>query len=181
AREKATLTRFLIGLGMPKIGEKWAHDIATHFGDLTTLMAATPEQIQAELVKLHGFGDERARAVSDFFADERHRALIAKLIARGVSPSEPKIERTGPLAGVRVCVTGTLARPRSDVQSDIEAAGGIFDKSVKKGTTYLVAGGDVGATKLKDAQKKGVRVIDEDTLAKLLRGEAIEAAPTPEP
>jgi DNA ligase (NAD+) len=154
--------------------------LAVHFGDLTTLMAATTEQIQTELVKLHGFGDERARAVSDFFGDERHRALLQKLIARGVSPSEPKIERTGPLSGLRFCVTGTLARPRSDVQSDIEAAGGIFDKSVKKGTNYLVAGGDVGATKLKDAQKKGVRVIDEEILAKLLRGEAIE--PTePEP
>jgi DNA ligase (NAD+) len=180
AKAKATLTRLLIGLGMPKIGEKWAHDIAVHFGDLTTLMTASPTELQTALIKLHGFGDERARAVSEFFADERHRALLQKLIARGVSPSEPKLERTGPLSGVRICVTGTLARPRSDVQSDIEAAGGIFDKSVKKGTTYLVVGGDVGATKLKDAQKKGVHVIDEEGLAKLLRGEAIAPAPATE-
>jgi len=56
----------------------------------------------------------------------------------------------------------------------IEAAGGVFDKSVKKGTDYLVAGADVGATKLKDAQKKGVKVIDEAELEHLLRGERLD-------
>jgi DNA ligase (NAD+) len=176
AREKATLTRLLVGLGMPKIGEVWAHEVATRFGDLPSLMATPPEQILAALVELHGFGEERARAVSDFFADGRHRAVLEKLMARGVSPSEPKLERSGPLAGVRICVTGTLARPRSDIQAAVESAGGVFEKSVKKGTTYLVAGADVGATKLKDAQKKGVRVIDEATLEKVLRGEPLDPA-----
>jgi DNA ligase (NAD+) len=176
AREKATLTRLLVGLGMPKIGEVWAHEVAVRFGDLKTLMAASPDEIYAALVELHGFGEERARAVSDFFADERHRAVLHKLIERGVAPSEPKTLREGPLAGVRVCVTGTLSRPRGDIQAAIEAAGGEFDKSVKKGTTYLVAGADVGATKLKDAQKKGVRVIDEAGLEKLLRGERLDPA-----
>ncbi|MDB4964585.1 MAG: ligase LigA [Myxococcales bacterium] len=173
-REKATLTRLLVGLGMPKIGEVWAHEVAKRFGDLATLMATDPEQIFAGLVELHGFGDERARAVSDFLADERHRAVLHKLMARGVSPSEPKTVREGPLGGVRVCVTGTLSRPRSDIQSAVEGAGGTFEKSVKKGTHYLVAGADVGATKLKDAQKKGVRVIDEAGLEKLLRGEVLD-------
>jgi DNA ligase (NAD+) len=175
AREKATLTRLLVGLGMPKIGEVWAHEVAQRFGDLKTLMEAQPQQIFEALVELHGFGDERARAVSDFFADERHRAVLHKLMARGVSPVEPaKATRQGPLGGVRVCVTGTLSRPRSDIQAAVEAAGGIFDKSVKKGTDYLVAGADVGATKLKDAQKKGAKVIDEVALEKLLRGEPLD-------
>jgi DNA ligase (NAD+) len=174
ARDKATLTRLLVGLGMPKIGEVWAHAVAVRFSDLAKLMATAPEAIHAALVELHGFGDERARAVSDFFADERHRAVLQKLMERGVSPSEPKVVHEGPLGGVRICVTGTLARPRSEIQTAIEAAGGIFEKSVKKGTHYLVAGADVGATKLKDAQKKGVRVIDEAALEKLLRGEVLD-------
>ena len=176
AKEKATLTRLLVGLGMPKIGEVWAHDVAVRFGDLKTLMETPPEQILSSLVELHGFGEERARAVSDFFADERHRAVLGKLMARGVSPSEPKTVREGPLGGVRLCVTGTRSLPRSDIQAAIEAAGGIFEKSVKKGTDYLVAGADVGATKLKDAQKKGVKVIDEAALEKLLRGERLDPA-----
>jgi DNA ligase (NAD+) len=176
-RAKATLTRLLVGLGMPKIGEVWAHEVALCFGDLATLMAAAPGDIFAALSRVHGFGEERARAVSDFFADERHGKVLHKLMARGVSPSEPRpLAGAGPLAGVRVCVTGTLTRPRSEIQAAIEAAGGLFDKSVKKGTTYLVAGADVGATKLKDAQKKGTRVIDEAALDKLLRGEPLDPA-----
>jgi DNA ligase (NAD+) len=174
AREKATLTRLLVGLGMPKIGEVWAHEVARRYGDLKTLMATPPAEILTGLQEIHGFGEERARAVSDFFADERHRAVLEKLMARGVAPSEPRPTHEGPLAGLRVCVTGTLSRPRSDVQAAIEAAGGTFEKSVKKGTNYLVAGADVGAAKLKDAQKKGVRVIDEAALEKLLRGESID-------
>lgn len=172
-REKATLSRLLIGLGMPGIGEVWARAVAERFGDLKTLMDTPPAEVHAALLGIHGFGDERARAVSEFLADERHRAVLHKLMARGVSPSEPKIERSGVLAGVRVCVTGTLGRPRSEIQAAVEAAGGVFDKTVKKGTNFLVAGADVGATKLKDAAKKGTRVIDEAALERLLRGEAL--------
>jgi DNA ligase (NAD+) len=174
AKTTATLTRLMVGLGIPGIGEVWAHAVAERFANLPALMQAEPQQIYDALVELHGFGEERARAVSSFFADARHRAVLQKLIDRGVAPSEPKVERSGPLAGVHVCVTGTLSRPRGDVQADIERAGGIFDKSVKKGTAYLVAGADVGDTKLKDAQKKGVRVIDEVALARLLSGQALE-------
>jgi DNA ligase (NAD+) len=175
SREKATLTRLLIGLGIPGIGEVWARAVAEHFRDLPSLMRATPEEIHAALLGIHGFGDERAGDVSRFFAEPRNRAVLEKLMARGVSPVEPRVERTGPLAGVRICVTGTLSKPRGEVQAAIEAAGGTFEKSVKKGTQYLVAGADVGATKLKDAEKKGTRVIDEAALEKLLRGEPLSA------
>lgn len=173
SKTSATLTRLLIGLGIPGIGEVWAREVAQHYGSLEALMQASPDEIQAALLGIHGFGEERARAVADFFREPRNRAVLEKLMARGVSPVEPKIVRTGPLAGLRLCVTGTLSRPRSEVQALIEAAGGVFDKTVKKGTHFLVAGADVGQTKLKDAQKKGTRVIDEATFDKLLRGEAI--------
>jgi DNA ligase (NAD+) len=168
SRGTATLTRLLIGLGIPGIGEVWARAVAERYRDLPSLMQATPAEIHAALLELHGFSEERARAVSEFFADARHRAVLEKLMARGVAPREPQKERRGPLAGVRICVTGTLSRPRSEVQAAIEAAGGTFDKTVKKGTTYLVAGADVGAAKLKDAQKKGTQVIDEAALERLL-------------
>jgi DNA ligase (NAD+) len=171
-KEKATLTRLLTGIGIPGIGEVWAQKVAQHYESLAALMAAA--DIEKTLMGVHGFGEERAGDVARFFGEPRNRAVLEKLIERGVSPVEPKVERSGPLAGVRVCVTGTLSKPRGEIQSAIEAAGGEFDKSVKKGTTYLVAGADVGETKLKDAQKKGTRVIDEAQLEKLLRGETID-------
>jgi DNA ligase (NAD+) len=149
----------------------WARAVAERYGDLKSLVAATPDEVHAALLELHGFGEERARQVSAFLREPKNREVLEKLMARGVSPSEPKVERSGPLAGLRFCVTGTLSKPRGEIQAAIEAAGGIFDKSVKKGTHYLVAGADVGDTKLKDAQKKGTKIIDEAALEKLLRGE----------
>jgi DNA ligase (NAD+) len=171
SKTTATLTRLLIGLGMPGIGEVWARAVAEHYRSLSAVLDVSPDAMEAALLGIHGFGEERARAVAGFFREPRNREVLEKLVARGVSPVEPVVERTGPLAGVRVCVTGTLSRPRSEVQKLIEDAGGTFEKSVKKGTNFLVAGADVGETKLKDAQKKGVRVIDEPALERLLRGE----------
>ena len=169
AKQNATLSRLLTGLGIPKIGEVWARSMAERYETLDALMAATPAEVQEALLLLHGWGEERARVVAAFLATGR--PLLEKLVARGVSPSEPKSTATGPLAGSSFCVTGTLSRARGDIQADIEGAGGRFDKSVKKGTTYLVAGADVGATKLKDAEKKGTKVIDEARLAELLSGQ----------
>jgi DNA ligase (NAD+) len=170
ARRNATLTRLLTALGIPKIGEVWAHAVAERYETLQALFAAAPEEIERALLGLHGFGAERAAAVVGFLREPRNRALLERLMDRGVSPSEPRPSATGPLAGLSFCVTGALSRPRGEIQAAIEAAGGRFDKSVKKGTTYLVAGADVGATKLKDAEKKGTQVIDEAALDRMLAG-----------
>ena len=68
-------------------------------------------------------------------------------------------------------MTGKLARPRSEIQRLIEEAGGLFVTSVGKSTDYLVAGADVGKTKLTAAKKAGVTVIDEPGLDALDRGD----------
>ena len=95
--------------------------------------------------------------------------MLDKLIARGIDPAEPvAVASTGPLAGKMFVVTGTLSKPRADVQKMIEAAGGKVAGSVTKKTSYLVAGADTGKTKLDAAEKHGVTVIDEAGLEKLL-------------
>jgi DNA ligase (NAD+) len=122
-----------------------------------------------ELQRVQGVGEKMAQAVADFFGEERNRAVLDKLVARGIRPVEPRAAE-GPLTGKALCVTGTLGQPRSAVQRAIEAAGGRFVAAVGKGTDYLVAGAGTGQTKLKAAEKHGVRVIDEATLEQLLRG-----------
>ncbi len=67
SRKKTTLTRLLIGLGMPGIGEVWAHAVAEVFGDLPSLMKATPAELQTALLAVHGFGPERVHDVVEFF------------------------------------------------------------------------------------------------------------------
>jgi DNA ligase (NAD+) len=100
--------------------------------------------------------------------------VLDKLLERGVDPAQPVTANAGgALVGKTFVVTGTLSKPRADVQKAIEAAGGKVAGSVSKKTTFLVAGEDTGKTKLEAAQKNGVRVIDEATLNRLLAGEEI--------
>ncbi len=66
------------------------------------------------------------------------------------------------------CVTGVLSQSRDDTHDMIEAAGGEVHKSVRKGTTYLVVGEKVGATKIQKAEDLGIQIIDEQELMDLL-------------
>lgn len=170
SRKDATLSRLLIGLGIPNVGGVAATRIARAFMTLDALCSAPAETRRATLAGVDGVGPVIADAVEAWLAEPANVALVDKLRARGVSPSEPSERRLapGPLAGKRVCVTGTLSRPRSVVQKAIEDAGGKFVTSVGKTTDLLVAGGDVGKSKLDAARKHGVRVIDEADLGRIL-------------
>jgi DNA ligase (NAD+) len=172
AKREATLSRLLTALGIPHIGWVWAQKIAEQFRSLDRLLATTPPEIYKTLAGLHGFGEERASAVRDYFADPRSRALLAKLQDHGVSPVEPETEATsGPLLGKTVCVTGTLSQPRGEFKKRIEAAGGKFVSAVTGKTSYLLMGADPGEDKRKAAVKHNVPILDEEAFGRLLRGE----------
>jgi DNA ligase (NAD+) len=175
AKQKATFARLLAALGISHVGGVVARPLAARYGSLSKLLAAadatTSDELIAQIDEIEGIGEVIARAVDRFVRDPHARSVMDKLIARGVDPIEPVAEpSTGPLAGKTLVVTGTLSKPRSEVQASIEAAGGKIAGSVSKKTDYLVAGADVGKTKLDAAAKHGVAVIDEDALAKLIAG-----------
>ncbi|MEO8874259.1 MAG: BRCT domain-containing protein, partial [Polyangiaceae bacterium] len=83
--------------------------------------------------------------------------------------------------GTSFCVTGVLSKKREDIHSDLRAAGAAIFDSVKKGTTYLVAGEKTGKSKLDQAKKFGTRVISEDEMQKLIAGETLPELAAPEP
>lgn len=173
AREQATLSRLLIGLGIPHVGVVAARAIAARFGTLQMLCEASPEARREQIAAIDGVGPVIADALAAYLDHEGNARLLSRLRERGVSPVEPapRPALAGPLSGKRVCVTGKLSRPRSEIQRDIEAAGGQFVTAVGKNTDVLVAGGDVGKSKLDAARKLGTRVVDEETLASLLTGQ----------
>jgi len=152
-----------------------AKPIAQKYGTLTGLRAAAAvkdsEPFVAELCEIEGVGEIIARAVDRFLRDPHVATVLDKLASYGIDPSEPVVAVTeGPLTGKTLVVTGTLSKPRADVQRAIEEAGGKVAGSVSKKTSYLVAGADTGKTKLEAAQKHGVEIIDEAELERLIAG-----------
>jgi DNA ligase (NAD+) len=178
ARDSATLSRLLIGLGIPHVGTVAAQAIAARFASLDAFADAPAAERRQMVATIDGVGEVIADAVATYMDDPVHVELLGRFRARGLSPHEPIAAPVtdGPLAGKRVCVTGKLSRARSDIQKDIEAAGGKFVSAVGKTTDILVAGEDVGKSKLDAARKLGTQIIDEPGLEAILRG-----GPLPDP
>ena len=171
SRREATLSRFLTGLGMPLIGEVWAQKIADRYRSLATLRSHTPDEIYVALAAIHGFGEERAGAVRDYLQQSQTQALLDKFGMAGLAPSEPEKTLTSTaLSGKSLCITGTLSKPRGEIQRRIEAAGGKCVGSVSKKTSFLLIGAEPGEDKRKAAEKNGVPLLTEAQLEELLSG-----------
>ena len=157
------LSLLLFGLGIRHVGKQVAQTLARHFGTLDALMAASRDDID----EVPGVGSAIGDAVSEFFDDERNRAVVERLRAAGVSFTEPRAASSdGPLNGTSVVLTGTLPTlSRARATELIENAGGKVGSAVTKKTTFLVAGDEAGS-KLDKARKLGVEILDE---AELLR------------
>lgn len=164
AVKRPQLPRFIYGLGIRHVGSQTAIDLAEHFGSLDKLRHATLD----ELMQIDGVGDVVAESILAWFADEDNQALLDKFLQLGVEPQYTSRAR-GPLHGKSFVITGTLERMGRDIAAEkIRSLGGTFQSSVGKDTTYLVVGKNVGASKLKKAEKLGTTQIDEDAMIKLI-------------
>lgn len=164
AKKQPPLERFVFGLGIRHVGVQTAIDLVNEFESLEALTHATIDDLKA----VDGVGEVVAESVAAWFADEDNLALLEKFADLGVQPHYEK--KSGKLAGKSFVVTGSLeSMSREEAAEHIRSLGGTFQTSVAKDTTYLVAGGKVGASKLKKAQQYGVAVIDEAGLLELLQ------------
>jgi DNA ligase (NAD+) len=157
----------LTALGIRRVGEVAARDLASHFGSLDALAAASA----ADLQQVGGIGPAASQAVVDWFARKSNRHVLDKLRAAGVWPSAAPRQASaadGPLAGQTFVITGTLPTlSRDEAKALIERQGGKVTDSVSKKTSYLVLGESPGS-KLAKAQSLGVPVLDEAALLKLV-------------
>jgi len=157
------LERFVYGLGIRHVGTQTAIDIVNALGSLDALRHATIDQLRA----ISGIGDVVAESIAAWFADPDNEALLEKFAALGVNPHFEK--KSGKLVGINFVVTGSLeSLSRDEVADKVRALGGGFQTAVAKDTTYLVAGGKVGASKLKKATDYGTKIINEAELLTLL-------------
>ena len=163
AKKQPPLERFVYGLGIRHVGAQTAIDLVNHFESLDKLAQAGLDELQS----IDGVGVVVAESIVAWFADEDNAALLEKLTLLGVTPIYKA--KWGELAGKSFVITGTLqSMSRDQAAEKIRALGGTFQTSVGKDTSYLVAGGKVGASKLARAEKYGTKVIDELNLLNLL-------------
>lgn len=163
-KKQPPLERFVYGLGIRHVGTQTAIDLVNHFGSLDALVHATID----ELKDVDGVGEVVAESVAAWFADDDNLVLLDKFASLGVEPQFEK--KTGKFDGLKFVVTGSLeSMGRDEAAEKIRALGGTFQTSVGKDTNYLVAGGKVGASKLKKAEQYGTKIIDETQLLEMLR------------
>ena len=158
ASKEPRLYRFLFALGIGHVGETVARVLADHYGALSGIMDATADDIQV----IHGIGPEVAESVTHFFASARNRKVIDRLLKSGVRPAaEARPSGARPLDGEIMVFTGTLdTMARPDAQRLAERAGAHIAGGISRKVTLLVAGPGAGS-KLDDAKRLGVAVIDE--------------------
>lgn len=164
-KKHPNLERFLYGLGIRHIGAQTAIDLANRFESIERLALATID----ELREVDGVGEIIAESVVAWFADEDNMKLLQKFADLGVAPQFNK--KSGRLVGQSFVITGTLQSMGRDAAADnIRELGGTFQTAVAKDTTYLVAGGKVGASKLKKAEQYGTKIIDEQEFLAIIAG-----------
>lgn len=158
------LSKLLFGLGIRNIGQKAAQLLARRFGNMTSLLATTKE----ELISIDTFGETMANSLLDFFAQQENRDMIDELSQLGVNMECSEAPVSNRFTGFTFVLTGTLPTlSRNEATVMLEAQGAKVSGSVSKKTSYVVAGEEAGS-KLIKAQSLGITVLDEAGLLELL-------------
>lgn len=163
ASKHTELKRFLFAIGIPGIGKKAAAQLADAFGTLEAARAAKEE----ELLALDDFGDVMAKNVIAFWNDPLRAAEVDRLIAAGIT-FEQKERTEGAFSGKKVVLTGSLARfTRSEAKKLIEERGGEVADGVSAKVNLVIAG-EAAGSKLENAKKLGIEIIDEQKFVEML-------------
>ena len=160
-RNKSTLPRFIVALGIRHVGEQTAKALAVKYRDMDTLMVADFASLQT----VPDVGPEVADAVCRYFATPGNRELLADLKGIGLWPGMPEetpAAPTGPLRGKSLLFTGTLsAMTRGAAEKRAEALGGHIVSGVSRNLDILVVGASPGS-KLHKAEALGIAIWDEE-------------------
>ena len=159
------LGRLLFGLRIPHVGTTVADQVASAFGHLDRLEAATVHDLEA----VEGLGPVIAASVHGWLRDGGNRDVLARLRSAGLNLEAGGAQQAEQvLAGMSIVVTGTLAgMGRDEARAAIAGLGGRSPGSVSAKTTAVVAGDGAGS-KLARAEELGIPVLDEAAFGRLL-------------
>lgn len=166
-KKKISLSRFLWALGILHVGEETARDLAIHFGTLDRLINSVRQDL-TQINSIENIGEAVSKSLHNFFTDQNNLNFIQKLEKNGVVIEKMPKKEKGILTGKTFVLTGTLSTMSREIAKEkILALGGKVSGSVSANTSYVVVGEEAG-TKLKTAQKLGVKILNEEEFLKLI-------------
>jgi DNA ligase (NAD+) len=176
--KKMSLSKFLSALGIPGIGPELATSVATKVSSIENLLILVNKRNENEennsaitqLIEIDGIGTKVASQILDGLAIRMD--TVRRLQSHLEIQSESKPLSNGSLVGNTFCITGTLTRSRKEIALLIKSNGGKIVNSVSKNLSYLVAGDSAGS-KLENANRLGVEVINEIQLNKMLEAKEV--------
>jgi len=160
--------KVLFGLGIRYVGETVARKLAMYFKNIDNLMAASVE----ELTAAEEIGERIAQSITEYFSGAEHRAQIEKLREQGLQlvAEEKTVElASDKLAGKTFIISGTFEQySRDELKDIIEQNGGKILSSISAKLNYLVAGDNMGPSKLEKATKLNIPIISDAELMGML-------------
>jgi DNA ligase (NAD+) len=158
----------VFALGIRFVGETSARLLARHFKDMDTLMHASLQDLQ----EVEGVGEVIAKSVITYFHDPRNIEIIERLRGYGLQMrlSDEQLQATSEkLAGKSIVISGVFAHhSRDEYKALIEQNGGKNVGSISGKTSFVLAGENMGPSKLQKAEKLGVAIISEDEFLKMI-------------
>lgn len=160
--------RLLYGLGIRYVGETVAKKLALSLSSMDSIMNASFEQ----LVEIDEIGDRIAKSIIEHFSKQKNMDLVNRLDYNGLQMRiDASVEETksNKLEGNTFVISGVFEKhSRDELKSLIELNGGKNTASVSKKTNYLLAGENIGPSKLEKAQKFGINIISEDDFLEMV-------------
>ncbi len=165
ASKQQDLSRLIYALGIRQVGAKTGKVLASTFGDMDALMAATQEQ----LTEVPDVGAVTADFIIQWFSQPQSQHMIQLLREAGVNFASKRIVADTRFAGMTFVLTGALSKfTRDEATEKIELFGGKAAGSVSKKTTYVVLGENAGS-KEKKARELGIPILSEDQFLEMIQ------------
>ena len=160
--------RVVFALGIRFVGETSARLLARHFKSMDALMNAGLEDLQ----EVEGIGEVMAKSIISYFHDPENQTIIERLRGYGLQMAlseEQTMPASDKLAGQSIVISGVFAHhSRDEYKLIIEQNGGKNVGSISGKTSFILAGENMGPSKLEKAQKLGVRIVSEDEFLEML-------------
>jgi DNA ligase (NAD+) len=168
-RRTIGLDRLINALGIRHVGETTARLLARHYRSIDGFLdGMKADNAREDLESIEGIGGVVAEAIHDFFDEPHNVKALNRLLAWLTVTDMAAPLKTSPVSGKTVVFTGTLEKmTRQEAKARAESLGAKVSGSVSAKTDIVVAGPGAGS-KLKDAQKHGVQVMDEDAWLALI-------------